>query len=78
MKTAKEDALDLASKLAAAHAAADSPELGELHDAMRIALYRHRAALGLSADDVAEIDNVGPQARGGTPKGPSPEVADEG
>lgn len=70
----KDDALNIAQLLQAAHDAAPSEELDNLHKAMRVALYRHRTQLGLSDDDVTEIDNIGPQARGGTPKGPSPEA----
>lgn len=78
MATAKDDCLNIASQLAAAHAASPSAELDALHDSLRRGLYRHREALGLSDEDVTEIDNFGPQARGGTPKGPSPEVGDGG
>ena len=72
--TIKQDALDIAAKLAAAEEAGSTPELAALHQSLRAGLYRNRKALNLSDDEVAEIDNYGPQARGGTPKGPSPEA----
>jgi hypothetical protein len=71
--TIKEDGLDIAAKLAAAEDSGPTPELTELHKALRGALYRHRAVLGLSDDDVAEIDNYGPQARGGGAKDAAPQ-----
>lgn len=73
MPTPKEDALNLAALLASAEEAAPSDELEALHKEMRAALYRHAEVLGLSADDLTEIDNVGPQLRGGTNKTPQPD-----
>lgn len=77
MKTIKDTALATAKALAAAEAAVgDGPgseELAVLHKELRAGLYSHRDQLGLSDDDVAEIDNSGAENFGGTPKGPPPE-----
>jgi hypothetical protein len=70
----KEDVLGIAAALADAEQAAPSEQLTTLHDKLRRGLYKHRDTLGLSADDVAEIDNFGPQARGGGPKNPPQQV----
>lgn len=72
--TPKEDCLALATQLAAAEEASPTPELEKLHEDLRAALYRHAERLGLDVDDLAEIDNVGPQLRGGTNKTPPPEA----
>lgn len=39
-----------------------------LHKRLRAGLYRFGEALGLTTDDIAAIDNMGPQRRGGEPK----------
>lgn len=69
----KETALGLVDLLAVTEAVATSPELDALHKGLRRALYRHGLAVGLSREDIAEIDNHLVQARGGTPKTPEPE-----
>lgn len=74
MGTIKEDALEIAGLLADAEAVSPSDELTALHDKLRRSLYLHRNTLGLSDDDVAEIDNLGPQARGGGAKDAPPTV----
>jgi len=72
MGTIKDSALGIAQALADAHDEADTPALNTLHTKLRQALYEHGEEIGLTSDDIAEIDNFGPQARGGTPKGPAP------
>lgn len=71
----KEDALGIAEALADHEA--QIAELGDpdlttsaeaLHAKLRAGLKAHGATLGLSDDDIAEIDNAGPQRRGGEPK----------
>lgn len=70
MSSLKDDAIEAARLLAAAHAASPSPALDAVHAHFRRGMYRHREALCLSREDVAEIDNAGAQLFGGTPKEP--------
>lgn len=74
MSDALTDALNLASLLAAAEAAAPSDELTALHDALWTAVQSYAGALGLSYDDLVEIGAVVGTANrgGGTPKTPEP------
>jgi len=66
---AKARAIDISTKLQAAHAAiGESPELDALHSSMKAGLDEQADALGLDADDLAEIDQAGTAARGGNPK----------
>lgn len=64
----KDRALAIAAALAAVEDEGDSENTQELHAQLRRGLYENAAALGLSAADIAEIDNHGPLARGGEPK----------
>lgn len=75
-------ALAIAATLASLESAIDSGDLdtakGEvetLHEQLRVGLYQHGESLGLTRDEIAQVDNAGPQARGGEPKD-APAVAE--
>lgn len=70
----------LSISLAAAVAEQNTPtdQVRDLHQKLRHGLYRHRAELnqlGISDADIADIDNHGVIALGGTPKDPPPDSA---
>jgi len=81
---AKATATGIAEALADVHTAIDESDRDAvieaatvLHKRMRAGLYRHGEALGLSSEDIAEIDNLGPQRRGGEPKEQMPTAGGE-
>lgn len=76
MASLKHTLLAIALAAAKADRAFPSDEVRDLHDQLRRGLYRHRACLeklGITAADLADIDNHGAVTLGGTPKGPPPE-----
>lgn len=63
-------ALEVGRLLGEAEAAhPSSPQLAALHDELRRGLYRHSRELGLSKDELREIDGQA-ETFGGTPKTP--------
>lgn len=86
MRSIKTSALAIATALAAAEAAVAngdpdaSDKLNVLHKELRAGLFNHREDLGLSDEDVMDIDTHGEANFGGTPKGPPPgdDEEDEG
>lgn len=59
---------DVETAVSGGDQAATADAVTVLHKRLRTGLYLHAAALGLTQADVAEIDNIGPQRRGGEPK----------
>lgn len=73
MPSIKHTAIEVASLLAQAEAAAPSEELTALHKRLRRGLFCHAEHLGLSKADVVEIDGYIAETMAGTPKDEDPE-----
>jgi hypothetical protein len=77
----KASALAIATTLASVESALDAGDIDTakeqtttLHRQLRAGLYQHGDVLGLTSDDIAEIDNLGPANRGGEPKDAAPTI----
>lgn len=72
MRTIKDTLLELTGLLGEAENAAPSDELTAFHKAARAGVYRHAEELGLSKEDLAEVDTHLEANFNGTPKDEEP------